>query len=241
MNDEPAIALPAHPAGEAGDSHGSHGSYDLPSHGRPPSRNRQRILIIGLLAVGIALAFVGRTFRPKPPLPILGRIPSFALTDQAGAPFTPNRLAGKVWIADFIFTHCTASCPKLTARLKELDVALQHRGKGGGAELVSFSVDPDNDTPPVLAAYAQKAGADPARWSFVTGPSEDVQKVIVEGFKMTAEREDNGTGQRDILHGNWFVVGDPLGNIRGYYRTETDEEMKTLIADVIRLERESGS
>jgi protein SCO1/2 len=206
------------------------------SAGRP-STARRLVVTLALLIAALAIALVGRTFRPKAPIPIIGHVPALALVDQRGAPFTQASMESHVWIADFIFTHCTQTCPKLTARMKELDAKLPASVRDR-VRLFSFSVDPENDTPPVLAAYAVKAHADPARWTFVTGPSEAMQKAIVQGFKMTAER--TGAGEQDILHGNWLVVGDGAGNIRGYYSVESDEEVNAVVLDVKRLAAESS-
>ena len=208
-----------------------------PSPPRGPSTKRRLAVTAGLLLAAFAIALVGRSFRPKAPIPVLGHVPEIALVDQRGAPFTQAALVGNVWVADFIFTHCTQTCPKLTARMKEIDLKLPSTVKDH-VRLVSFSVDPENDTPPVLAAYATKMHADPARWSFVTGPSEAMQKTIVDGFKMTAQR--TGAGEQDILHGNWIVLGDGVGNIRGYYAAETDEDVDAIVVDVKRLAAESS-
>jgi protein SCO1/2 len=107
----------------------------------------------------------------------------------------------------------------------------------GDVRLVSFSVDPENDTPPVLFKYAADAHADPARGSFITGGADDVQKAVVVGFKMSAAKIDRGANDYDVVHGDWFVLVDRKGAIRGYYPTGTDAEFATLVQDVRRLER----
>jgi protein SCO1/2 len=203
------------------------------------SRRKQVAILGGLMLLALGVAILGRTFRPKPALPVYGTVPSFALTDQSGASFTNANMLGKAWVADFVFTHCTSTCPTLTARMKELETKLDAKGKGKGVRFVSFSVDPENDTPPVLTAYAAKVGADAPRWTFVTGASDDIQKTVVDGFKVAIARTDRGGGEHDILHGNWFAVGDARGNVRGYYITENDDDMAALLEDVIRLESEN--
>jgi len=203
------------------------------------SRRAQVAIMGGLLLLAAGVAVAGRMLRPTPPLPVYGVVPTFSLTDQAGASFTNANMLGKAWVADFVFTHCTSTCPQLTKRMKQLEAALDAKGKGGGVRFVSFSVDPENDTPPVLSAYAAKAGADAPRWTFVTGPSDDVQKTIVDGFKVAIARTDTGGGDANILHGNWFAVGDAKGRVRGYYITETDDDMKVIVDDVVALEREN--
>jgi protein SCO1/2 len=197
-----------------------------------PSRKKRLVITLLLLAAAFGVALFARSMRPKPVLPVMGRVPEFALTNQKGAPFTQANMAGHPWLADFIFTHCSSSCPKLTARMREVDSKLSAKARAE-VRFVSFSVDPENDTPAALDAYARENKADETRWSFVTGPTELVQKTVVNGFKMTAQR--TGAGEQDILHGNWFVMGDGAGNIRGYYAVENDDEVDVVVTDLTRL------
>jgi protein SCO1/2 len=190
---------------------------------------------VGGLAVAAALALVARSMRPSPPLPVLGQVPAFHLVDQRGMPFTDASMRGHVGVVDFIFTRCPSSCPRLTARMADL----QSRLSGpSDVRLVSFSVDPENDTPEVLSRYAADAHADPGRWSFVTGGANDVENAVVGGFKMSAAKIAKGAGDYEVVHGEWFVLVDRKGNLRGYYPTGTDEEFATLLRDVHRVEGE---
>lgn len=191
------------------------------------------------LAIAATLALVARSTRPAAPLPHFGRVPSFALTAQSNEPFSTASMLGHVSVVDFVFTRCTSSCPRLTARMGEVQRYLASSGlPASDVRLVSFSVDPDNDTPPVLAEYASKAHADRARWTFVTGAADDVMKAVVLGFKVSAARVAKGADDQEVVHGDWFVLVDRAGDIRGYYPTAEDAEMKTLVADVTRLARE---
>ena len=191
---------------------------------------------VGGIALATALALVARSMRQPPPLPVLGQVPGFHLIDQRGAPFTDASMRSHVSVVDFIFTRCPASCPRLTARMAELQSRLAR--DGDDVRLVSFSVDPENDTPPVLFRYAQDSHADPARWSFVTGNAADVEKAVVGGFKMSAAKIAKGANDYDVVHGEWFVLVDRAGNLRGYYPTGTDDEFGTLVRDVERIEKE---
>lgn len=195
----------------------------------------------------VALSFlVPFWLRPRAPeLPVLGEVPSLALTDQAGRPFTRASLEGRVTIANFIFTSCPTICPVLTGKMR----GLVERTQGASLGFVSFSVDPDNDTPAVLAAYGQKHGADFARWSFVTGPREALEKAVVDGFKVGIDRtrRAGGGGEGggaepdvwDIVHGEHFVLVDAAGRIRGYYRAEP-ATMDALVRDATGLAEAGG-
>lgn len=150
---------------------------------------------------------------PAEPLPVLGEVPAFSLTDATGAAVTENTFRGKVWVADFMFTSCPDVCPILATHMAEVQA---HYADEPRVHLVSFSVDPGTDTPPVLAAYGARFGADPARWSFLTGPVDAVKAVVVDGFKMVMERTETPGAPAAVLHGERFVVVDREGRIRAY-------------------------
>ena len=200
-------------------------------------RLRARVILLGAgLAVVLGLAFVARARRPRPALGLYGHVPPFHLVDQRAVPFSDGSMLGHVSVVDFIFTRCASSCPRLTARMGELSARLEH--ERSGARLVSFSVDPENDTPQVLAEYAAQAHADPGRWSFLTGPVDDVKAAVVSGFKVALERRPGaGSNDYDVTHGDWFVLVDARGNLRGYYTTEDPKDLDVLATDILRLER----
>jgi protein SCO1/2 len=191
---------------------------------------------VGGIVLAVALALAARWMHPRPPLPILGRVPSFHLVDEHGAAFTNESMMGHVSVVDFIFTRCTSSCPRLTARMAALQDELGRRARK--VRLVSFSVDPENDTPPVLAAYAAKAGADPTRWTFVTGSADDMVRAVVLGFKISAAKVSTGANDYDVIHGDWLVLVDRAGDMRGYYPVGQEDEFRALLRDVTRLANE---
>ena len=168
--------------------------------------------------------------QPEPP-PRLGQVPEFALTDQNGRPFTRQTLAKKTWVAAFMFTRCPTICPRITQKMKQLQ-----RKHGQKLWLVSFSVDPEHDTPEVLRAYAAKNGANLASWSFLTGDSEVIRKTAEKGFKLAVEgKVDTNAPDLGLLHGSHLVLVDGEGEIRGFYRTDDDTEIERLLADADRV------
>jgi protein SCO1/2 len=155
---------------------------------------------------------------------LLGRVPAFSLTDQRGQPFGTRELAGKVWVADFIFTACQEACPLLSQKMAE--VGHRARNLGPDFHLVSFSVDPTRDTPARLADYAARYGASPLAWSFLTGPVDAIEAAVVGGFKEGMGKEkvaapggnaDDATGFWQIFHGEHLVLVDRQLRIRGYF------------------------
>jgi protein SCO1/2 len=195
---------------------------------------RVLVLAVGLGAVS-AFAYYMRNHQPPPAMQVYGRVPTFQLVDQKGAPFTDGNMTGHVSVVDFIFTRCAASCPRLTAQMASLQGVLAR--EGSSAKLVSFTVDPENDTPPVLAEYAAHAGADASRWSFVTGPIDTMKTAVVGGFKVAMDKLPKGTNDYDVTHGDWFVLVDRTGNLRGYYTTDEPKDVERLVRDVHRLEQ----
>ncbi|HSN97211.1 MAG TPA: SCO family protein, partial [Candidatus Nanopelagicales bacterium] len=156
-------------------------------------------------------------------------LPAFQLTDHRGQGFGLEQLRGKVWVADFVFTTCPTVCPKLTRRMVELQEKTQ--GHGDALHLVTFTVDPENDTPEVLARYAAENGAAPGRWTFLTGKLGDIETTVVKGFKVAMGKTDEGGGIMSIFHGERLVLVDRDGTIRGYYQAD-DEGMARLLGDL---------
>jgi protein SCO1/2 len=180
---------------------------------------------------------------PGQALPVFGTVPSFRLTDQRGQTVTAADLHGRVWVANFMFTSCAGVCPVLTRRMVEVQRWAEHAGYPATAlRLVSFSVEPERDTPERLAGFAREHGADAARWSFLTGPYQAVERAAVEGFKQGLSRERPGPGEPpgdgldgiNIFHGTRLVLVDREGRIRGYYEADA-EGLGRLEADATQL------
>lgn len=160
--------------------------------------------------------------------PVLVELPAFTLTNEQGRTFGATNLRGKPYIANFVFTSCPSVCPRLTKRMAEVQ---ERTGDLGDAlHLVSITVDPETDTPEVLRAYAQKFGADPKRWSFLTGKLDEIEPVIVKGFKMMRDKKETSPGMFEIVHGERFVLVDGKGLVRGFYEA-TNEGLDALIRD----------
>jgi protein SCO1 len=173
------------------------------------------------------------------PPPVLYRVPDFALTDQMGKSFGSADVDGKIWVADFVFTHCPTRCEELTERMSSLQKRLRYMRDG--MLLVSFSVDPENDTPAKLYEYGTKHKANHLRWRFLTGDMAEVKRAVVEGFKQPMEKDDSDAPIEDqlmsITHGTRFVLIDAQRRIRGYYEID-DAGIEKLLADVGFLTRE---
>lgn len=179
------------------------------------------LALVGLVAL-ITIGVAGRALHGQAAEPPAIRIPlpAFELTDQRGARFGLEQLRGRVWIADFIFTTCPTVCPKLTQRMSEIE--RRGRDLGDALHLVTFTVDPENDTPAVLAAYAASQRLPLERWTFLTGPLDQIESTVLDGFKIAMGKKESSPGLFSIFHGERLVLVDQQGAIRGYYEANDD-------------------
>ena len=191
--------------------------------------------ILALSALLLALSAGGAGCQKRAePLPNLGQVGAFSLLDQNAGTVSSETLRGKVWVAAFFFTRCPTICPRITRRMRALQVAAAD--KAPKLALVSFSVDPENDTPPVLLAYAQRFQADLKTWAFLSGDSDVIKRTVVDGFKLALDgKGDPAAENGGIIHGSHLVLVDRALVIRGYYRSDDDEDMTRILQDAARL------
>jgi cytochrome oxidase Cu insertion factor (SCO1/SenC/PrrC family) len=186
---------------------------------------RRSRLVLPLLSLAAALAvfLVVGCPRPKdtpPTTPVQPDLDwpvgSFSLTERSGKTVTDADLKGKVWVAAFVFTRCAEPCPRVSATMRQLQNELP---PSDDLRLVTFTVDPEYDTPAVLKQYAANFTADPDRWLFLTGPEKDVHELLNKRFKQAVERNPNPAadpGER-IFHSSRLAVVDRKGVIRVVY------------------------
>jgi len=193
------------------------------------------VLAWSLLAVAtLTAAALYVRERTRPALPVIATLPHFALVERDGTEVGLADLAGAPWVADFIFTRCPLVCPRLTEKMLELHRSL---GESSPVRLVSFSVDPDHDTPVVLAEYARAHGIEGPSWLFLTGEKAVVRGLIREGFLLPVE-DTPDVPQMPVLHSSRFVLVDSEGRIRGMYLPFEPGEPERLLDDLTALRRE---
>jgi protein SCO1/2 len=166
------------------------------------------------------------------PVGSYGTVPPFQLVNQNNQPFGSEQLTGKIWIADFIFTECPGPCPMISSRMSEMQKPL---GKTD-VHLVSFSVDPEKDTPEVLRGYAEKLKAQPGRWDFLTGQKWTIYDLSKNGFKLAVADRSEDTSVP--VHSTRLVLVDRHGVIRGYYDATAPDAVTKVLADANHLLRE---
>jgi protein SCO1/2 len=192
-----------------------------------------KVILLGVPLLVLTLFFIvwrsQVTHLRNRPVESYGTVPAFQLTNQESERFGSAQLEGKIWIADFIFTSCPGPCPMISSRMSELQKPLAKTD----VHLVSFTVDPEKDTPPVLRGYAEKLHAQPGRWDFLTGPKSALYDLTTEGFKL-ATSEEAGVP----VHSTRMVLVDRHRKIRGYYDALAPDAITKLLADTNHLLRE---
>ncbi len=189
----------------------------------PAGKNQWRIwggLALATAAMGVALVS-SRLGAANGPLPVIGRLPSFTLTNQDNQAVSFADLRGKVWIADLIFTRCPTTCRVMSAQFEKLQNWLPD-----GACLVSFTSDPLYDTPPILKKFAGQFNADPKHWRFLTGKPSEVHDLEINDFKFAVvekKPEERSVPDDWFTHSTWFALVDRDGQMRGWVDADGHE------------------
>lgn len=170
-------------------------------------------------------------------LPVIAQLPDFTFTERKGEAVASSDIQGKVWIADFIFTACQAECPLMNLEMQKIQRAFPD----GEVKMLSFSVDPETDTPERLRDYARQFEAG-EHWLFFTGEREALHQFAINDFKLSvqpletdASHEHHGghapaaEGTSPFLHSQKFVLLDQQQRIRGYYDSTDPTDIKQLI------------
>ena len=205
----------------------------------------RRLLVVATLSAGLtvlALELVMRRLDTEPgglpasvrpagrasdaPLPVLWPVPSYRLVDQDGRTRTPDELQGSVWVADFIFTSCKSVCPVLSAKMVQVQRAIADPR----LKFVSFSVDPERDTPEALKAYAKRWAPDETRWTLLANTKESLA-ALTKGMKTLVEPQADPDA---TVHSAEFFLIDGKGQVRGLYATD-GEAFDALVPDARRL------
>lgn len=212
-------------------------SVNLAAPWRRMRATRDGRLGLSSASLVVALLFtVTVACRPTSSLPVLFPAPDFSLTDQDGRPFSASDLAGRVVLADFVYTTCTDICPLISGTVSQVRNELRAANLlGGKVALVSFGVDPDHDTPDVLRTYGGHYGAVSSEWRFLTGDRADVEDLLVIGFKLgrpfRGTRPDGGT---ELVHTGRVVLIDARGQVRAFYDGQS-LDVQAVVQEIRRL------
>ncbi|HXV18982.1 MAG TPA: SCO family protein [Candidatus Omnitrophota bacterium] len=171
---------------------------------------------------------IARTLTQSPQLADYGAVASFSMIERSGRAMTLEELKGSPWVASFMFTQCAGQCPTMNFKIMGLQGKLP-----GDTKIISFSVDPENDTPAVLSRYAKQFNPDPERWFFLTGEKPEIDSLL-KSFHVNSSDDP-------MLHSLRLVLIDGEGRIRGYYNTGEDEALGKLLSDLSLIRKEGLS
>ena len=183
------------------------------------------VALPGLFLINQRAAHWREASREKP-LPVYGALGPFQLKEKSGRAFGLKDLQGKPWIANFMFTRCPNECPAMNFKISLLQDTLKNK-----ATLVSFSVDPEKDTPEALGDYAKRFNAKEGVWFFLTGPKPVIGRLLEDCHFAKADDP--------LLHALRLVLIDGRGRIRGYYDYADGLLAKKLTRDLALL-KEKG-
>lgn len=210
----------------------------------PDSTSHGSSLFRATLSALLCMTLIaGCTETAKPPAPkksdkgkavaqkgVLGQVAEFRLTDQNAKDFTRKDLDGKVWIATFIFTRCTLTCPIQSRWMARLQKRLRTEPTAEDIRLVSFTVDPEYDTAEVLKKYAGSLTDDDKRWHFLTGAKDQIASLAKDSFHLPSGPSiDNSS---EVAHDARVVLVDRQGRIRGYYDIISDDSLEPVLKGI---------
>lgn len=212
---------------------------------------RKILIILAILLVpSIAYLIISRgsnnyqklqIFGPREPDPvspgdtIYHTISPFILPAHDGTVFSSEQLKGKIFIAEFFFATCQTICPKMSMQMKRVQEAFKN---DPNVMLVSYTVNPDQDSVSVLEAYAREYGAIGGKWYFLTGDKKQIYDLARHSYFLTA-MPGNG-GPDDFIHSEKLTLIDPDKRIRGYYDGTDYEDVNVLMDEIKVLQWEYG-
>ena len=167
-------------------------------------------------------------------------LPDFRMTNQQGQVITQEAVKGKIHVADFFFARCPGICPKMSSQMQRVQDAFLN---DSDVVILSYTVDPKNDTVAALERYADQYGAQPGRWHLLTGGKREIYDLAKRGYYVTAKEDDStSTNLEDqFVHTDKFVLVDRDGVIRGFYNGTSREDVDKLILEIKVLLHESNN
>ena len=144
--------------------------------------------------------------------------------NQLNENFTDKNIHNKIFIANFFFTRCPSICPPMRQNIIKLVSTINHKD----FLVVSHTIDPKNDTPEILKAYAKTTDIDSKKWQFITANTA-ITKALAENYMTNFNAIENS---EDFYHSSYAALLDRKKQIRGFYNLLIEEELERLIADI---------
>jgi len=158
-------------------------------------------------------------------------VAAFTFTDQNEEAFGTDDLQGKVWIASFVFSSCDTVCPPMMAEMASLQAEIESRNLT--ADFVSFSVDPEHDTPEVLKDFLQQFTKDETNWHMLTGyTQEEIETFARSQFQTIVQKPEDSN---QVIHGTNFYLVDDKGYIINEYNYSDESYVEEIIEEIYRV------
>lgn len=155
----------------------------------------------------------------------------FEFTNQENTTFSSSELEGKFWVADMIFTNCDSVCPPMTGNMARLQDKLKQEGLD--VELISFSIDPETDTPEKLKTYAGDRGANFENWNLLTGYEfQEIKEFAIKSFKAPVDKIADSD---QMIHTFYFYLITPDGNAIKRYDGTKAANMDEIVNDIKKM------
>jgi protein SCO1/2 len=215
------------------------------NHTPASSRKEEKLFLIIVLALA-AIAGIGSWFAAVAlahrdhlhgiPPDKARRLENFSLTDSTGHTVTREELNGKILAVSFLFTSCSLTCPEVTKRMAEIQ---RRTANQPDVRLLSLTVDPRSDTPPVLAKWGEHYGADTNRWFMLTGDKAQLHWLVGTSFLATETNNPFNSMPGNFAGTERIALVDQHGNVRVFFDGLRSETPAAVVAEIEKLRREN--
>jgi protein SCO1/2 len=193
------------------------------------------LLFFVVLVGGFYAALVTFTDFEKVKLPVLNTVQPFTFLRQDSTVVTQKDLNKRIYVAEYFFTTCKGICPKMN---KNMQVVYEKYKGNPNFLILSHTVNPENDSVPVLKRYADSLGASPNNWWFLYGSKTDLYKTARESYLLDDPKNSSKNIDEQFLHTQFFALVDGQGRVRGIYDGIKKDEVDQLMIDIEELMNE---
>lgn len=207
-------------------------------------RNEEKLFLVLVLALAVIAAagswFAATALAHRDHLH--GELPDkpralvdFSLTDSTGRVVSRDELKGKFLVVSFLFTTCSLTCPEVTKRMAEIQRLTADQPD---VRLLSLTVDPRSDTPPVLAKWGLRFGYDSSRWHMLTGDKAQLHGLIAESFLPQDNSDPFNSMPGNFTGTDRIALVDRHGRVHAYFDGLRVETPKAVVTEIARLRNE---
>ncbi|MGD7043796.1 SCO family protein [Jeotgalibacillus proteolyticus] len=181
--------------------------------------------IIGTLLMSILLSACSGGFEGN----MERDLGEFSYQNQQNETVELSDVEGTPTLVNFIFTNCDTVCPPMTFNMTEIQQAIEAEGIED-YRILSFSVDPENDSPEALQEFMSSYSLNERKWDFLTGyTQEEIIDFAMESFQAIVA-DDPESDQ--VIHGTSFYLVDKEGTVVKNYDGISDVPIDEIVSDL---------